>query len=412
MTEVSTSSDDGTPATPQASAATVEWDHSGRVSSSKFSCGHLCSFRYDANGNLYAFTYARIAWSTMDGVNWSGRDQVSDWSFSGNVTVGLDGTIRIDRGNVVRTLKLNGTIIDEYADGTSVETVRPTVEVCPADLNASNAPRVFVREPQEVAQQWTASPVAAEAEAGTPPAAKEEENRRVFAGGRRIKKLRDVDTAIAETSISFVDEAKVAINDFMTTTAVTLLEKIKGGDAAELAPFLDKLANTCQRERRVDEARSLHERALQIRRTQQGYEHSDTGINLHALGRIYHEWGRYTEAEQALLDAVKVSEKGLRKARFLYATDAVSADHLSTQLKQLIDSLHSLSSLYHEQQKLHLCNQLYESAASACNSVGDQFRAGINDALESLAAMAAQAELRDASVAGIGRSINRAAFLH
>jgi YD repeat-containing protein len=438
MTEVSTSTE-SSDQNPVTNAAAVDWDHTGRVISSRFTNGAQSHFRYDASGNLYAFSYARLAWSTMDGVNWTARDQHHDWTMAGRVDVSIDGAIRVELGTVTRTLKLDGSIVDEFADGSVSEVVRSSDEQTPADLMAAFAARASVREPQALMPGPASSPGAAassasdrfpasggmavsrgsaasgglaasggsapsfgaptdsSAPAGAPPSARDEQDdaagRRVFAGGRRMKRLREVEELEPAPAPSLVESSRSAFESFLSSTVVRLLEMAKGADAKELPPFLDRLAQTCHRERRVDEARVLHERALQIRARYLGADHADTGVNHHGLGKIYLEWGRYVEAEQYLLDAVKVFEKGLRKARFMLAAEAVEPAYVSTQLAHLVGALHSLASLYHEQKKFHLCSQLHDTAVSAINSVDASLRVNIDAQLESLAAMAVQAEL-------------------
>jgi YD repeat-containing protein len=425
MTEVSASADSnaptdvGTPPQPVVAAApapsvvppapiteepttvaAVEWDHTGRVISSRFTGGHISQFRYDSNGSLYGFSYARLAWHTLDGFNWTARDNGYDYEMSGKVEVGMDGAITIDKGTVTRTLKLSGVISDCFTDGSIVESVRDSAEPMPGDLLASWHPRAAVREPQMVMEPNAG----VYQDAGTPPGGVAEdsgspadESRCVVAGGRRMNfdRLKVVEEKAAATVASYnlVEETKAALDDFVTTSAIRLLEMTKGEDAPELPPFLDKLATVSHRERRVDEARVLHERALAIRVKHFGADHSDTGFNLHGLGKIYLEWGRYVESEQYLLDAVKVFAKALRKAKFMVSAEAAEPTHLGDALTSLINGLHSLASLYHEQNKLHLCSQLHESAVSATNSVPSAYRSGIDAALESLAAMAVQAEM-------------------
>lgn len=397
------------PAVVASDMAAVEWDHVGRVISCRFTGGHASKFRYDAGSTLYGFTYAKLAWSTMDGVNWTARDYVNDWSACGRINVTMDGAIVIERATVKRTLKLNGMIVDKYPDGSLVETVRETPEPTPFDLLATATPRSAVREPQVVMESVLsleadvsgASCSLANAPAGMPRGGTDggEPERRVVAGGRRMQmdRLRVVEDEAAMASggaqRSFVDESRVALGEFVASSAVRLLEFAKGADALELAPFLDRLALNSHRERRVDEARVLHERALAIRARHLGADHSDTGPNLHGLGKIYLEWGRYQEAEQFLLDAVKVFDKGLRKAKFMFSAGAVPDGFVSDALAHLVNALHTLSSLYHEQKKLNLCTHMHESAVAAVNSVPSAHRARIEAALESLAAMAVQAEV-------------------
>ena len=419
MTEVSASADNGAPVLVPEEApytvseappdfAAVEWDHAGRVISSRFTCGHCSKFRYDSGSTLYGFTYAKLAWSTIDGVNWTARDYVNDWTAAGRISVTMDGAIVIDKATVRRTLKLNGNIVDVYGDGSTLETVRDTAEPTPFDLLATATPRSAVREPQVVMESVLsletdvsgASCSLHAAPAGSLPGGTEEVggSRRVVAGGRRMQldRLRVVEEEAVLSGTpqrSFVDDSKIALDGFVASSAVRLLEFAKGADALELAPFLDRLALNSHRERRVDEARVLHERALAIRARHLGPDHADTGLNLHGLGKIYFEWGRYQEAEQFLLDAVKVFEKGLRKAKFMFSAGAVPDGFVSDSLAHLVNALHTLSSLYHEQKKLQLCSHMHESAVTAVNSVPVTHRARIEAALESLAAMAVHAEV-------------------
>src|SRR6185437_5748233 len=95
-------------------AASVDWDHKGRVFRSRFSDGHTCQFRYDENGALYGFVYARLAWSSLDGSLWSAQDVSHDYVVHGKICVNVDGTISIETPEFMRTLKLNGTIVDQY----------------------------------------------------------------------------------------------------------------------------------------------------------------------------------------------------------------------------------------------------------------------------------------------------------
>jgi hypothetical protein len=351
----------------------------------------------------------------MDGFNWTARDYVNDWAATGRIEVAMDGSIVVDKGNVRRTLKLNGMIVDRYPDGSILESLRETNEPTPFDLLATATQRCAVREPQVVMESVLtleegvsgASCSLSDAPAGMPSggtdggtvAAQGNGVRRVVAGGRRMQmeRLRVVEDEAAIASgfaqRSFVDESKQAFNEFVASSAVRLLEFAKGADALELAPFLDRLALNSHRERRVDEARVLHERALAIRTRHLGTEHADLGPNLHGLGKIYLEWGRYQEAEQFLLDAVKVFEKGLRKAKFMCSAGAVPDGFVSDALAHLVNSLHTLASLYHEQKKFQLCSHMHESAVTAVKTVPTAHRGRIEAALESLAAMAVQGEI-------------------
>ena len=161
-----------------------------------------------------------------------------------------------------------------------------------------------------------------------------------------------------------------------------------------LAPSIDALAFLAHAERRVDEARMLHEHALQVRRRALGPFHSELGISYYGLGKIYDDWGRVGEAETYYLRAIKMFDDGFKKARFLSEAGAVQAPYVSHHLGRLVTGLHALAVLYYEQKHRHLCEQLHSAALNACQSVRTEYAAEIDRTVESIAAMAAHLEVR------------------
>lgn len=401
------------PSTTEGSAvAAVEWDHKGRVILSRFTGGQVCQFRYDTDGNLYGFTYARLAWSTADGTRWTARDNHYVYTIDGLVTACVDGTVRIQRGDVTRTLKLNGTIVDEYTNGTYVESVRPSTELSASDLLAVNQPLQTTESLSAGHPVISPGPMAPafieRDEAITVPDFDSATSRNSSSAGVKLNRLRLANESDAVRTPP-PEDALDSFRAWVSEMAVKAVEAFRGEHDLALVAHLDILADVAYRRRRIDEARVLNERALAIRSMQLGSDHSDTGINHQALGRIYHEWGRFAEAEQCFLESIKVMAKGLGKARFLRDAAAVDDAHLNDYLKLLVSSLHSLASLYHEQKKRHLCEKLYDGAVEACNSVGEQYRVGVESMIESLAAMAAHSELeqKNSRTSGLIKKMKR-----
>lgn len=117
----------------ESGAITIERDHIGRVTRIKTSCGSA-QFRYDSQGRLYAFIYARLAWSTADGQLWTARDNKNDYQIVGQITVDENASIIITTAEVLRQLKATGVIADRYRDGSTIESRRPVPQFTAADL--------------------------------------------------------------------------------------------------------------------------------------------------------------------------------------------------------------------------------------------------------------------------------------
>jgi tetratricopeptide (TPR) repeat protein len=398
--------------------ATVEWDHKGRVVRSRFSNGHVCQFRYDQQGSLYAFTYARLAWSTTDGARWTAVDQENTYTLDGTVEICVDGTIRIERLDICRRLRLNGGITDQLSDGSTVETPRVGNDLTPADLLAnarqktSEAARYSSMEKAAIAaamqahvgvgpnsdsmKAWQGEPVhvaGPERRAAQPTDLPVSHQRKFIAQGVRFNRMRNADsgaTQAAPPSATLRNRWK----RWLANSTIKFLQIVKGPEHVAIASSVDALAFLAHAERRVDEARMLHEHSLQIRRRALGPFHSDIGISLYGLAKIYDDWGRFGEAETYYLRAIKMFDDGFKKARFLHSAEAVSPQYVAHSLGRLVTGLHGLCGLYYGQKHRHLCEQLHAAALNACQSVSIEYPAEIDDTVKSIATMAMQLEVR------------------
>lgn len=378
----------------------VEWDHKGRVIRARFVNGQILQFRYDQQGCLYAFTYAGLAWSTTSGDRWTAVDEDNTYIIEGTVEVGIDGCLYIQKDGVRRGVKLNGVISDQLEDGTVVESARLSQELAPQDLLAVIKPKnsdtlnrlTPYRPSSEKAsvdlkiESVDAAPVVRQP--ATPPAspAGAAPARTALAQGVRIRSMKE-SVARAEAAAAPPKDFLSRLKQLTATWKVRVSDALRGQNTAALAPQFDVLAAAAYAERRVDEARLLHERSLAIRRKTLGSQHPDVGISLHGLATIYHDWGRFNEAEQYYLEAIKLLDNGFRKAIFLHSIAAVDAAYLSEHLDRLIFSLHSLASMYHEHKRPQLCEQIYHAAAHLCAKVGEPYKTQVAAKLQSMAAM-------------------------
>ena len=379
----------------------VDCDHKGRVIVARFDGGQVSQFRYDSVGRLYAFTYSRLAWSTADGAHWIARDQNNVYSLEATVAVANDGSLIIETAERTRVLRLNGTIIDQYTGDKSGEITRrradfvaedllATVEVrkdgpITSELKKRIAPAVTVPPPVDKTDGVTSLRIHAAT------AANRISGRQGIVLGKRVNRLRKIDD-VQLVHHEPIEEVKSSFAETMAKYAVKVIETIQGPKHVALVQHLDVLAAIAHQQRKVDEARQLHERSLSIKTANFGADYADTGVNLHGLGRIYYEWGRYAEAEQNYVRAIRVFEKGLQKSRFLLETGSVTASHTTEHLRRYINTLHSLATLYNEQGMKQMSVKIYATATQACSSVAEEHLEGLTVMMNNLAVIAARAE--------------------
>jgi YD repeat-containing protein len=215
-------------------------------------------------------------------------------------------------------------------------------------------------------------------------------NKRPLAVGKRLNRLRVVEDTAAQTPVyeTPANNPQVAVRLAFEESRLAVLEKLFGQGSLILAPCLDALGTIYYERRRVNDAREAHERALMIRCRHLGATHADTAINLHALGRIYHEWGRYTEAEEQYAQAIRVSGKGLQKARFMRESGLTDDSHILEHIRRLLAAVHSLAKLYSEQQRRHLCQELLNTATGVRNSIDAGYHRHFDHVFEALTALA------------------------
>ena len=81
-----------------------------------------------------------------------------------------------------------------------------------------------------------------------------------------------------------------------------------GPNDTRVAVVLNNLASLCHNQRKIEEAQTLYERALAIRRQALGESHPMVAQSLNNLSSLYRELGRHSEAEQFSRQAVSIAE--------------------------------------------------------------------------------------------------------
>ena len=90
-----------------------------------------------------------------------------------------------------------------------------------------------------------------------------------------------------------------------------LLGRLKINDSPEVAISLGRLAGLYHDQGRYSDAEPLYIRALAISEQQLGANHPDTATNLNNLAELYRAVGRYSDAEPLYIRALAISEQQL-----------------------------------------------------------------------------------------------------
>jgi tetratricopeptide (TPR) repeat protein len=90
-----------------------------------------------------------------------------------------------------------------------------------------------------------------------------------------------------------------------------LLGQLKVGDSLEVADSLDRLGKLYHDQGRYSDAEPLYVRSLAIREKQLGEDHLDTAASINNLANLYKSTGRYVEAEPLYIRSLAINDKQL-----------------------------------------------------------------------------------------------------
>jgi tetratricopeptide (TPR) repeat protein len=347
--------------TVNADGSVVERNHRGQVIRARYGNGNWAQFRFDASSELYAFVYARLAWSKLDKSIWSAQDSCNAYEIQGKITVDNDGTLRITKKDVTRCIKLDGSKIDYFINGTYLESYNLKQEAQPTDLLAETVPVWQQNSKKNTVEQVL---VKSNLELGNETNDDTSTNN-IVANKNPVVQERVQERQIDASQILKVSkELYMLTNDFIWQLYFALLYRIGSLSYLSLAHQLDKLADIHYQRRQMYKAARIHEQALSIRQQQLGKAHKDLAINFLGLAHIYRQEGKLAQAEDLYLKALALWDKQLKKTRFFSEVGILCRKKLAEEEMNLLNTIFGLVIVYKEKGDVDLSKQLFEQAMS------------------------------------------------
>jgi len=133
--------------------------------------------------------------------------------------------------------------------------------------------------------------------------------------------------------------------------SLNLRKKVFGEASSDYATSLNNLASLYNKTGRYIEAQPLFVKAVRIREKTLGEEHPDYATSVSDLALLLYSTGKYSEAEELFLKAVKILKKSLSEWHVSY-----------------INCLNNLASLYQQTSRYTEAEPLYLKAISICKS--------------------------------------------
>ncbi len=383
----------------------VETDPAGRVVRSFFCDAEVVSFTYNIVGELIEFNYANMNWTKTDD-GWAAKDRQTEYSLDGKITVLADGSIRIERSDVVRILKTSGTRIDEHKSGSRTESRKMKNKPSAYDLlakakavnslwlngrssfkgNCSNeqsfpAPLKLdlVNDSCQAEEEPNAAksliPKVAKVQAPAPAVVKESNLSCVptapieLRSLERTRELRCLEESLLETSAAERLSLKLQVTECLLKSHLWLTDRIAGQSSPKHLAQLDRLAGIYQSRQRNDLAELTHQRALHIREQFYGKGQPELAVSVRGLAGVQLSRSNFQRAEELYKEAIELYENGLRKILFLYSEKVTDAAKLGAQLNELFGTVGDLSRLYALQGRQQLCSVVYEKALALSSEI-------------------------------------------
>jgi tetratricopeptide (TPR) repeat protein len=182
------------------------------------------------------------------------------------------------------------------------------------------------------------------------------------------QKLRCMDDYEKPEDVCILQWLRTTTREWFARESVKVITRLFGASDTRLLPHLDSLAELQHRRRFIDDAERLHTRALSIREQHFGRTHSGCATNLTGLARICHDQGRYAQAEELFLEALRLHENAFRKLTFLNDKGLVNTAEREQALIRFLDSSNQLAQMLAEQGRFAEAEQEYELVLEAWNS--------------------------------------------
>lgn len=419
----------------QSAKGPVERNAAGQVTSVKFTAGESAEFKYNEEGALVIFRYASLTWNYEDAGYWRAGDRQSDYRIDGLVEVLHDGSIRITRADVTRTLKITGVRIDEHADGSRTESRKMRSAATPFDLLAKSKAVTSVwlsSQPQRAVEKIDSiqlledSKICEESDTeygveggrsthpmipvGAVIAASKldggnlrnlDEHRTARAGSSAetapapVKLLpaesimlrnavaRMPESKQSSTFADFINSAKRELCELAWKSIIWLGDNCRRSPVSQL-PAIDALAGINSEKQQNDNAEMLHLKALHIKETYYGAKQPELAVNVSGLAEIYCRRRNFPRAEQMYKEAVQLYEKSVRKQLFLASQNACEQGKLSREVEALFRCIAGLAETYQLQKKNTACRDLYETAMSLWTEISDKAEHRLDSVLQTM----------------------------
>ncbi|MBY0547217.1 MAG: tetratricopeptide repeat protein [Candidatus Obscuribacterales bacterium] len=412
----------------------IERNAAGQVISVKFTGGECAEFKYNQDGSLVMFTYASLTWNYEDAGFWRSGDRQSDYRIDGLVEVLHDGSMRITRSDVTRTLKITGVRIDEHADGSRTESRKLRNAATPFDLLAkskavssvwlSSQPQSFRGNEKIDSIQLLESSEGSDTEYGAmdgrsthsmiPAAALVAEASRDGGNLRNLDAhrsarlasaveekapsvklsppesimLRNAVARMPETQRKFtfadyVESVTREIREFSLKSIIWFRDVIRSSPASQLQA-IDALADIYSRKQQNDNAETLHLKALHIKESYYGAKQPELANNISGLAEIYCRRRNFPRAEQMYKEAVQLYEKSVRKQLFLASQNVCEQGKLAREVEALFRCFAGLAETYQLQKKNTACRDLYETAMALWTEISDRAEHRLDSVLQTM----------------------------
>lgn len=407
----------------------VERDESGRVTCVRFSGGDVANFRYDASGALSVFTYGGLNWVREEAGFWRSGDRQVDYRIDGDVAVLHDGSIRVTKADVTRTLKITGVRIDEHRDGSRTESRKMRNAPTPFDLLAKSKPVSSVwlsstrpsGEPEKIESiqlfqtndEMEHSPLIDglisssrnrmfTSETLVPASTlRNMETNKSVKGAPFVQepqsgqKMLPAETAMLRNAVSRLPQAQEVSppgslwQSFKRDTAEYVLKGIvwaydivRGPACPGQIRFLDRLALLYAEKQENDNAETAHLRSLQIKESYYGSRQPELAVNVSGLAEIYRRRHNFTRAEQMYKEAMRLHEKSVRKHLFLFSQGVFEERKLTSEIDGLFRCIAGLADTYDAQKKHTATRDLYERAMSLWTEISNKANHRLDTALD------------------------------
>ncbi|MBX9685158.1 MAG: tetratricopeptide repeat protein [Candidatus Obscuribacterales bacterium] len=380
----------------------LEEDSAGRVVRAFFCSVEWVAFNYDESGRLQEFNYAGINWKRATQGGWTAQDRQTDYHVDGEIYVLKNGSIRIEKEEVVRVLKPSGTRIDEHKSGSRTESRKLKNKPSPYDLLAKtkSVDSIWLKSRSpfkagsdqilhaplrlNLLNELQSAPTASTQTHSMIPPAAQTQNQTLLKAQElscvpsapielrsleRTEKLRSLEDELLDPQKGKASNLQMHLKECWLKSSLWFTDRIVGQSSPRHLEKLDKLARLHFEQQRNDLAELTHLRALHIREQHYGKRQTELAVNLQGLAEIYESRGNYLRAEEMYKEAIEVQENGLRKVLFLFSEKVIDEVKLETQLDAMFASIAGLAGLYALQNQNNLCTVILEKAEALVEEI-------------------------------------------